>query len=130
MTAMPARGFRTTTVTEAIYDRVKLGARKEGKSVATYVSEILQGTFNIEDAFANHVKLLELISLDKGEVVMRDNKKDRIVGVKAKPADGGKMKVYCELDGTDYRQHTAFAAALPQVRNAVMHHGEIGMRSR
>jgi hypothetical protein len=51
---------------------------------------------------------------------VRDNKIDRIVGVKAKTADGGKIKFYCELDdNTDYCPHTAFAAALPQVRNAI-----------
>lgn len=117
---MPAKGFRTITVAEAVYDQVKLRAKKEGKSTATYVSEILQATFNVEDVLANHVKVLELISLGKKGVVIRDNKKDRIVGVKAKPADGGKVKLYCELDATDYCQHTAFAAALPQVRNALM----------
>ena len=37
---------------------------------------------------------------------------------KAKSADGGKVKFYCELDASDYCPHTAFAAALPQVRNA------------
>jgi hypothetical protein len=52
-------------------------------------------------------------------VVIRDTKIDRIVGVKAKAADRGKVKFYCELDSTDYCQHTAFAAALPQVRNAI-----------
>ncbi len=53
-------------------------------------------------------------------MIIRDTKNDRIVGVKAKAADGGKVKFYCELDdNTDYCPHTAFAAALPQVRNAI-----------
>jgi hypothetical protein len=38
---------------------------------------------------------------------------------KTKAADGGKVKFYCELDETDYCPHTAFAAALPQVRSAI-----------
>jgi hypothetical protein len=50
---------------------------------------------------------------------MRDNKKDRIFGVKAKTSDAGKVRFYCEMDETDYCPHTSFAAALPQVRNAV-----------
>ena len=58
--------------------------------------------------------------LSDNEVIIRDNKKDRIVGVKAKSSDGGKVKFYCEMDdNTDYCPHTAFAAALPQVRNAI-----------
>jgi hypothetical protein len=40
--------------------------------------------------------------------------------VRARGADGGKVKFYCEFDDdTDYCPHTAFAAALPQVRNAI-----------
>ncbi len=116
---MPDRGFRTITVTEAIYGQVKQRAKKEKKSAATYVSEILQVMLYIEDKFSNYAPFLELISLGEDEIVIRDNKKDRIVGVKAKSADGGKVRFYCELDATDYCQHTAFAAALPQVRNAI-----------
>jgi hypothetical protein len=73
----------------------------------------------IEDRFSNYAPFLELISLGQDEVVIRDNKKDRIVGVKAKSTDGGKVRFYCELDASDYCPHTAFAAALPQVRNAL-----------
>jgi len=73
----------------------------------------------VEDRFSNYAPFLELISLGQNEVVMRDNKKDRVVGVRARSTDGGgKVKFYCELDSTDYCPHTAFAAALPQVRNA------------
>ncbi len=116
---MPDRGFRTITVTERVYQQVKQRAKKENKSAATYVSEILQVMLYIEDRFSTYAPFLELISLGEDEVVVRDNKKDRIVGVKAKSADGGKVRFYCELDATDYCQHTAFAAALPQVRNAL-----------
>lgn len=52
-------------------------------------------------------------------MIMRDNKKDRIFGVKAKTSDNGKVRFYCEMDETDYCPHTAFAAALPQVRNTI-----------
>ena len=117
--SMPDRGFRTITVNEAVYEQVKQQAKKENKSVATFASQALEIMLYIEDRFSNYAPFLELISLNDNEVVMRDNKKDRIVGVRAKEAAGGKMKFYCELDSTDYCQHTAFAAALPQVRNAI-----------
>jgi predicted DNA-binding protein len=116
---MPDRGFKTITVTEQLYEQVKQRAKKEKKSAATYVSEILEVMLYIEDRFSNYAPFLELISLGQDEVVVRDNKKDRIVGVRARAADGGKVKFYCELDATDYCNHTAFAAALPQVRNAL-----------
>lgn len=35
-------------------------------------------------------------------------------------SDSDKVRFYCELDdNADYCPHTAFAAALPQVRNAI-----------
>lgn len=62
--------------------------------------------------------------MDQNEVVMRENGKDRVVGVRAKSADSRKVKFYCEVDNnTDYCQHTAFEAALRQVRNAILSSG-------
>lgn len=117
---MPQRGFRTITVTEQLYQQVKQRAKKENKKTATFVSEILEIMLYVEEKFSNYVPFLELISLGDNEVVIRDNKKDRIVGVRAKADDDGKIKFYCEMDdNTDYCPHTAFAAALPQVRNAI-----------
>ncbi len=117
---MPERGFKTITVAAQLYQRVQERAKKENKKAASYVSEILETMLYVEDKFSNYVPFLELISLEGNEVVIRDSKKDRIVGVKAKSSNGGKVKFYCEVDGnTDYCPHTAFAAALPQVRNAL-----------
>ena len=116
---MPDRRFRTITVSAQLYQQVQEKAKKEKKPLATFVSDALQVLLYIEDKFSNYAPFLELISLGEDEVVVRDNKKDRIVGVKAKSADGGKVKLYCELDASDYCPHTAFAAALPQVRNAL-----------
>ena len=117
---MPERGFRTITVTEQLYQHVSERAKKENKKTATYASEILETMLYVEDTFRNYVPFLELVSLNDNEVIIRDSKNDRIVGVKAKAADGGKVKFYCEMDdNTDYCPHTAFAAALPQVRNAI-----------
>jgi hypothetical protein len=116
---MPDRGFKTITVTDQLYAQVKQRAKKEKKSAASFVSEALEIMLYVEDRFSNYAPFLELISLDNDEVIMRDNKKDRIFGVKAKTSDGGKVRFYCEMDQTDYCPHTAFAAALPQVRNAI-----------
>ena len=116
---MPDRRFRTITVSAQLYQHVQERARKEKKPLAAFVSDILQVMLYIEDRFSNYAPFLELIALGEDEVVIRDNKKDRIVGVKARAADGGKVKFYCELDASDYCPHTAFAAALPQVRNAL-----------
>ena len=117
---MPERGFTTLTVSKQLYRHLQEGAKKENKKVATYASELMETMLFVEAKFRNYVPFLELLSLDNDEVVIRDNKKDRIVGVRTKGSDGGKVKFYCEMDdNTDYCPHTAFAAALPQVRNAI-----------
>jgi hypothetical protein len=114
------RGYTTVTVSKQLYRQLQERAKKENKKVATYASELMETMLYVEEKFLNYVPFLELVSLNDNEVIIRDSKNDRIVGVKAKAADGGKIKFYCELDdNTDYCPHTAFAAALPQVRNAI-----------
>ena len=114
------RGYTTVTVSKQLYRQLQERAKKENKKVATYASELMETMLYVEEKFLNYVPFLELVSLNSNEVIIRDSKNDRIVGVKAKAADGGKVKFYCEMDdNTDYCPHTAFAAALPQVRNAI-----------
>jgi len=116
---MPDRGFRTITVTDQIYEKVKQRAKKESKSVATFASQAREIMLFVEEKFSNYVPYLEIVSVDKDEVIIKDNKVDRVVAIKAKSSDNGKVRFYCDLDDTDYCPHTAFAAALPQVRNAI-----------
>jgi len=117
---MPERGFTTITVSKQLYHQIEQRAKKENKKVAHYASELMETLLYVEDNFRNYVPFLELVSLSSNELIIRDHKKDRIVGVRAKAADGGKVKFYCEMDdNTDYCPHTAFAAALPQVRKAI-----------
>ena len=116
--SMPERGFRTITVSAQLYRQVQDRAKKENKRLASFVSDILVNMLYVDERFANYVPLLELVSLEANEVIIRDNKKDRIVEVRARKANGSKIELHCTLDDTDYCPHTAFAAALPQVINA------------
>ena len=116
---MPDGGFRTITVTDQIYERVKAQAKKKGDSISVYVSEVLRSVFKVEDSLSGCTPRLRLVAVGQTDVVVRDLKKDRVVGVRSKETDGGKVKLYCELDGTDYCQHTAFVEALPQIRNSI-----------
>jgi len=117
---LPERGFTSITVSRQLYHEIEQRARKEDKKVASFASELMETMLYVEATFSNSTPLFKLVSMSSSEVIVRDNKIDRIVGVKAKTADGGKIKFYCELDdNTDYCPHTAFAAALPQVRNAI-----------
>ena len=120
MRPLPERGFTSITVSRQLYHEIEQRARKEDKKVASFASELMETMLYVEATFSNSTPLFKLVSMSSSEVIVRDNKIDRIVGVKAKTADGGKIKFYCELDdNTDYCPHTAFAAALPQVRNAI-----------
>jgi len=47
----PDRGFRTITVIEQIYERIKQRAMKENKSVATFASQALEIVLFVEDRF-------------------------------------------------------------------------------
>jgi len=38
---MPKAGQKTVTITEEVYEKAKKKARKEGKSVASFVSELI-----------------------------------------------------------------------------------------
>ena len=120
MRPLPERGFTSITVSRQLYHEIEERARKENKKVARYASELMETMLYVEATFSNSTPLFKLVSMSSSEVIVRDNKIDRIVGVKAKATDGGKVKFYCEMDdNTDYCPHTAFAAALPQVRNAI-----------
>jgi hypothetical protein len=116
---MPDRGFKTITVTERLYQQVKERAKKENRSAARFVSEILETFLYVEEELSGHAPLLELISLDSNAVIVRDKKKDRVVGVRSRASKSGRVGLYCELDKTGYCPHGAFAVALPQVRKAI-----------
>jgi len=116
---LPESGFTTITISRQLHREIEQGAREENKKVARYASELMETMLYVEATFSNFTPMFKIISMGNGEVIVRDNKIDRIVGVKTKAAEDGKSKFYCELDNTDYCPHTAFAAALPQVRNAI-----------
>jgi len=114
------RGYTTVTISKQLYRHLQEGAKKENKKVATYAQELMETLIYVEERFRNAIPFLDLISISGDEVIIRDHKKDRIVAVRVKGSDGGKVKFYCEADdNTDYCEHTAFAEAIPQVRKAI-----------
>ncbi len=115
---MPESRFRTITVSAQLYQQVQERARKQKRPLASFVSDILVNMLYVDEKFANYVPLLELVALESDQVIIRDNKKDKIADVRARKGAGGKVELRCTLDNTDYCPHTAFAAALPQVINA------------
>ena len=115
---MPERNFATITVSDAVYAELKRRVKRENKSTAGYASELLRAMLSVE-RFSKCESPLTLISLGSDGIVLRDGRKDRIVGVRGKEDGGGKFRFYCELDDTDYCEHTAFAEAIPQIRKGI-----------
>jgi predicted DNA-binding protein len=111
---MAERSFKSITVADRLYEQIKERAKKESKSTARFVSEILESFLYVKEKFSGVTPLLELISLDSKAVVVRDRKLDKVIGVRIKASGSGKVGLYCELDKTEYCPHTAFAVALPQ----------------
>ena len=103
---------------DAVYAELKRRAKRENKSTAGYASELLRAMLSVE-RFSKCESTLTLISLDSDGIVLRDGRKDRIVGVRNKEDDESKLRFYCELDDTDYCEHTAFAEAIPQIRKGI-----------
>jgi plasmid stability protein len=115
---MPERNFATITVSDAVYAELKRRAKRESKSTAAYASELLRAMLFVE-RFSKCNSSLTLIAVSGDGVVVRDGRKDRIVGVRDKQDGEGKLRFYCELDDTDYCEHTAFAEAIPQIRKGI-----------
>ena len=110
-------------VGEQIYEQAKQRAKKENKSVATFASQALEIMLFIEEKFSNYVPCLEIISVDNDEVITKDKKVDLVVAIKARSSDDGNVRFYRDIDDTDNCPHMAFAAALPQLRNAIRRWG-------
>ena len=115
---MPERNFATITVSDAVYAEPKWRAKREKKSTAGYASELLRAMLSVE-WFSKCESPLTLIALSSDGVILRDGRKDRIVGVRNKEDGEGKLRFYCELDDTDYCEHTAFTEAVPQIRKGI-----------
>jgi len=115
---MPERNFATITVSDAVYAQLKRRAKKENKSTAGYASELLRAMLSVE-RFSKCDSPLTLFAVSGDGVVISDGRKNRIVGVRDRQDGEGKLRFYCELDDTDYCEHTAFAEAIPQIRKGI-----------
>ena len=46
---MPDKGFKTLTVTEKVYQKIKSKAKKEKKSVSSYTTNVLSGFIEADE---------------------------------------------------------------------------------
>jgi hypothetical protein len=115
---MPKPGFKSITVSENIYkkffkayEKNKKGLEIKGiRSFSGYLTSMMEEMMLKYEAFANHAPYLEKLSIDQSRVVLKDNKRNRIVEVLLK--DG---ELQCLLDERDDCVHVGFVYSLPEL---------------
>lgn len=122
---MPKGGFKSITVSDHIYDRFSevyhtnrdMLAQKGVRSLSGYVSYMLREAMERDKVFAAHKPKLEILSLETGRAILKDNEINRIAEVVCK--DDG---LYCHICDTDncihigaiFHSHTAYRTILSE----------------
>lgn len=107
---MPDKGYRTVTVAEPVYLKIKKKAEQEGKSITALSSQILACVIEADEKLARYAPFIEVIGFEGNRIILKDNKKDRILDVVLH-----EKELYCSLDESQDCSHVAFCHALPQV---------------
>ena len=111
---MPDKGFKTLTVTEEVYHKVKAKAEHEKRSIASYTSQVLASILEADEKLSHYAPSIEVIGFNGNSVILRDHKIGRIVEVYL-----SKKEASCVLDNSDDCIHVSFCYALPQVSKVV-----------
>ena len=111
---MPDKGFRTITIAEQVYEKVKLKAEQEKKSIASYATQVLASVIEADDRLSRYAPFIEVVGFEGNAAILRDHKVDRIIEVYMH-----KKELMCVYDGSKECVHVSFCLALPQVRKVV-----------
>ena len=115
---MPKPGFKSITVSEnvynkffKIYEKTKNNLELKGiTSFSGYLTSMMEETMIKHEAFAKQAPFMEKISIDIDRVLIKDNKKNRIVEVILK---NGELR--CLVDEKSDCIHIGFVYSLPEV---------------
>ncbi|HEY1211618.1 MAG TPA: hypothetical protein VGE82_01605 [Nitrososphaera sp.] len=115
---MPKPGFKTITVKEHIfskYHEIYKRAKKEHKlkentSFSGFVTGMMQETMAKYEAFAKHAPFLEKFAIEQDRVIIKDNKRDRIVEVTVRNGE-----LQCLLDERTDCIHIGFVYSMPEI---------------
>ncbi len=111
---MPDKGFRSINVTEEVYQKVKLKAEQEKKSITAYASHVLASFMEADEKLSRYAPFIEVIGFEGNSVILRDHKLDRIVEVYLH-----EKELSCYYDDSKECVHVSFCHALPQVGRVV-----------
>ncbi|KAF6243801.1 hypothetical protein C6988_01135 [Nitrosopumilus sp. b1] len=115
---MPKAGFKSITVSEAVYDKFfnvyeknKEDLTMKGvNSFSGYVTYMLEEMMQKDKTFARYAPKLEKISVDGDRVVLKDNIKNRIAEVTIQRGE-----LFCQLCDEKDCVHIGFVFSLPDV---------------
>jgi hypothetical protein len=115
---MPKPGFKSITVSEnvykkffEVYEKNKKGLELKGvTSFSGYLTSRMEEMMIKDEVFAKHSPLVEKIAIDQNRVILKDNKRNRIVEVLMKNGE-----LQCLLDERSDCVHVGFVYSLPEL---------------
>ena len=115
---MPKPGFKSITVSEnvykkffGVYEKNKKGLELKGvTSFSGYLTSKMEEMMIKDEVFAKHSPLVEKIAVDQNRVILKDNKRNRIVEVLMKNGE-----LQCLLDERSDCVHVGFVYSLPEL---------------
>ena len=115
---MPKPGFKSITVSEnvykkffEVYEKNKKGLELKGvTSFSGYLTSRMEEMMIKDEVFAKHSPLIEKIAVDQNRVILKDNKRNRIVEVLMKNGE-----LQCLLDERSDCVHIGFVYSLPEL---------------
>jgi hypothetical protein len=115
---MPKPGFKSITVSEnvykkffEVYEKNKKGLELKGvTSFSGYLTSRMEEMMIKDEVFAKHSPLVEKIAVDQNRVILKDNKRNRIVEVLMKNGE-----LQCLLDQRSDCVHVGFVYSLPEL---------------
>ena len=115
---MPKAGFKSITVSEAVYNKFHDVYKKNRddlamkgiNSFAGYITFMMEDLMQKDETFARYAPKLEKISFDDNRVVVKDNIKNRIAEVAIQNGE-----LYCMFCEEKDCVHVGFVFSLPDV---------------
>ena len=115
---MPKPGYKSITVSEnvykkffEVYEKNKKGLELKGvTSFSGYLTSRMEEMMIKDEVFAKHSPLIEKIAVDQNRVILKDNKRNRIVEVLMKNGE-----LQCLLDERSDCVHIGFVYSLPEL---------------
>jgi hypothetical protein len=80
-----------------------------------YIADLIRASLASEEALRSNPQILEIYSIDKDRVYVRDNDKDVVAELRFK--DG--RDLYCDCDFSKNCIHIGFALSVPAVRSMI-----------